>query len=77
MPPDTLSLRAVNRALLARQLLLERVPDSALDTIEHLVGLQAQVPVDPYVGTVDPARGLRPRASCPTCSLRATPSGRR
>jgi hypothetical protein len=50
MPPDTLSLRAVNRALLARQLLLERVPDSAEDTIEHLLGMQAQVPVNPYVG---------------------------
>jgi Winged helix DNA-binding domain len=50
MAPDTLSLRAMNRALLARQLLLEREARPALDAVEHLVGMQAQVPVDPYVG---------------------------
>jgi hypothetical protein len=109
MAADTLSLRAANRALLARQLLLERDPrtryaayshsqarasvtpyaayshsqarasvtpyaayshsqarasvtpyaayshsqaraSALIRVIEHLVGLQAQVPVDPYVG---------------------------
>jgi hypothetical protein len=50
MAPETLSLRAVNRALLARQLLLERERRSAIDAIGDLVGMQAQVPVDPYVG---------------------------
>jgi hypothetical protein len=46
---QTLSTRHLNRALLARQLLLERVRMTAPAVIEHLVGLQAQAPNPPYV----------------------------
>jgi hypothetical protein len=45
-----LSVRALNRALLARQLLLERENRSAENAIEHLVGLQGQNPSPPYFG---------------------------
>jgi hypothetical protein len=44
-----LTARALNRALLARHGLLERTAAPALDTVERLVGLQAQVPENPYV----------------------------
>lgn len=44
-----LTRRDLNRALLARQLLLERSPMNPLDAIEHLVGVPAQSPNPPYV----------------------------
>lgn len=46
---DTLDRRTLNRTLLARQGLLRRSRSSVLDVIEHLVGLQAQEPQNPFV----------------------------
>ncbi len=47
--PRILSRRELGRATLARQLLLERVPRPVSDTLEHLVGLQGQVPKVPHL----------------------------
>src|SRR3712207_2097812 len=56
-----LSTRALNRALLARQHLLERAEMPALDMVEHLVGMQAQVPANPYVALWSRLLGFLPQ----------------
>ncbi|MFD8203887.1 winged helix DNA-binding domain-containing protein [Streptomyces sp. NPDC003470] len=55
-----LGIRALNRATLARQLLLRRAPMSAEDAVAHLVGLQAQNVKPPYYALAARLDGFRP-----------------
>jgi Winged helix DNA-binding domain len=54
-----LGARALNRATLARQLLLERADMAPLGAVRHLVGLQAQVPHNPYTALWSRLDGFR------------------
>jgi hypothetical protein len=58
----TLDTRALNRATLARQLLLDRADLSVLDAVAHLCGLQAQEPQEPFVGLWSRLRAFDPTA---------------
>jgi hypothetical protein len=57
---DVLSDRALNRATLVRQHLLDRASLSAIDAVRHLVGLQAQEPHDPYTALWSRLDGFQP-----------------
>jgi hypothetical protein len=76
-----LSARVLNRTLLARQHLLSRTDTSVPAMVEHLVGLQAQDNLPPYVGlaarleTLDPhavTRGLEDRSLVRLLTMRST-----
>jgi hypothetical protein len=62
MPERTLSTRALNRALLARQLLLQRADLPLTHALENLGGLQAQYAPSPYIALWSRLRGFRREA---------------
>lgn len=62
MSEPVLNARALNRAMLERQLLSGRVDSAPLDAIEQLVGMQAQAPQAPYVGLWSRLAGFDPDA---------------
>ncbi|WP_037605407.1 winged helix DNA-binding domain-containing protein [Streptacidiphilus rugosus] len=73
--------RALNRALMARQSLLARGDRSPLETVRHLVGMQSQIPGNPYtafwsrIADFDPAEAsllLANRETVRMSTLRGT-----
>lgn len=76
-----LTTRDLNRALLARQMLLSREETTALAAVERLVGMQAQLARPPFVGLWTRLKGfrrddlldaLRPRQIVRVTAMRAT-----
>src|SRR5438477_3923601 len=59
-PRTVLARRALNRALLARQMLLGRRRLRVGDALEAMVGIQAQEPQAPYVGLWSRLEGFDP-----------------
>ena len=66
MPPGrpgsvrTLSQGELNRALLSRQMLLQRMRIGPMQAVERLVAMQAQSPRDPYVALWSRLAGFDP-----------------
>ncbi len=56
-----LTLRGLNRTLLLRQHLLERVEMPALEMVEQLIGLQAQENLPPYLSLAARLEGFDPQ----------------
>jgi len=59
---DVLTLRALSRATLARQMLLVREKISTVAAVERLVGMQSQLARTPYVGLWTRVRGFDRKA---------------
>jgi hypothetical protein len=59
-PACVLTLRDLNRTLLLRQHLLERTQMPALQMVEHLIGLQAQENLPPYLSLAARIEGFDP-----------------
>lgn len=59
MARDILSTRALNRATLARQMLLERADLGLVEAVDWLIGLQGQQSADPYIGLWSRLRNFR------------------
>ena len=63
MPAATLTREELNRATLARQMLLAREKTTALKAVERLAGLQAQLARPPFIGLWSRLAGFRPSTS--------------
>ena len=60
MAGEVKTKRELNRTLLGRQLLLERQRMAPAEALGHLVGMQAQNPLDPYFGLWSRLDGFDP-----------------
>jgi hypothetical protein len=74
--PHILTARQINRATLARQMLLERADITAVAAVERLAGMQAQEAKPPFAGLWTRLRGFRRQelhaALCERTMVRAT-----